>query len=244
MVGLEAPVRPQRGQIVVTERLKPFLHHPIVTMRQTDEGSVMIGDSQGGGGIRRPVGTGVVSTIAERATRMFPLLGRANVVRSWAALRVMTRDGFPIYDQSTSHPGAFLTTCHSGVTLAAAHALHLAPMLVAGALAPERRRSAPGDSMFRRLPEAGATALTIEVDGTRIAGARRRQRRGGAARRRPRHLPRDAGDRCPARALLHDGRVLRVPVTIDGIGNRQACLVRVADGMRVETQAGARELGR
>jgi len=33
-------------------------------------------------------------------------------------------------------------------------------------------------------------------------------------------------------------------VTIDGVGSRQACLVRVAEGMRVEIQAGARELGR
>ena len=46
MVGLEAPMRPERGQIVVTERLRPFLHYPVVTLRQTDEGTVMIGDSK------------------------------------------------------------------------------------------------------------------------------------------------------------------------------------------------------
>ena len=33
-------------------------------------------------------------------------------------------------------------------------------------------------------------------------------------------------------------------VTIDDIGNRQACLVRVRDGMRIETQQGRREAGR
>jgi len=33
-------------------------------------------------------------------------------------------------------------------------------------------------------------------------------------------------------------------VSIDGIGNRQACLVQVAQGMRVETQQGKREVGR
>src|SRR5918993_4337006 len=44
MVGLQAPVRPQRGQVLVTERCAPFLLHPLVTLRQTDEGSVMIGD--------------------------------------------------------------------------------------------------------------------------------------------------------------------------------------------------------
>lgn len=133
MVGMTVPVRPQRGQVLVTERLQPFLRHPIVTIRQTDEGTVMLGDSQEEAGFDDTVGTGVISTIAERAVRTFPLLGRANIVRSWAALRVMTKDGFPIYQQSATHPGAFVTTCHSGVTLAAAHALHLAPMLVAGA---------------------------------------------------------------------------------------------------------------
>lgn len=33
-------------------------------------------------------------------------------------------------------------------------------------------------------------------------------------------------------------------VTIDGVGNRQGCLVPVADGMVVERQHGKRELGR
>jgi D-hydroxyproline dehydrogenase subunit gamma len=32
-------------------------------------------------------------------------------------------------------------------------------------------------------------------------------------------------------------------VTIDGVGNRQACMVRVREGMRVERQHGKRELG-
>ena len=46
----------------------------------------------------------------------------------------MTLDGFPIYDQSVTCPGAFLVCCHSGVTLAAIHALTLAPMIAAGRL--------------------------------------------------------------------------------------------------------------
>ena len=37
---------PTRGQIVVTERTQPFLPHPLTTVRQTDEGTVMIGDSK------------------------------------------------------------------------------------------------------------------------------------------------------------------------------------------------------
>ena len=33
-------------------------------------------------------------------------------------------------------------------------------------------------------------------------------------------------------------------VSIDGVGNRQGCLVAVREGMRVETQRGRREAGR
>jgi hydrogen cyanide synthase HcnC len=79
----------------------------------------------------------VISVLADRAQRMFPKLGALNIVRTWAALRVMTKDGFPIYDQSTECPGAFVATCHSGVTLAATHALTLAPLIAAGDLPAE-----------------------------------------------------------------------------------------------------------
>jgi len=137
MVGLKAPVRPQRGQIIVTEKIRPFLDYPVSTVRQTDEGGVLIGDSSEEAGFDDTVGLGVASTMAERAARMFPLLGGVNVVRVWAALRVITQDGFPIYEQSAECPGAFIATCHSGVTLAANHALVLAPMLAAGRLAGE-----------------------------------------------------------------------------------------------------------
>ena len=94
----------------------------------------MLGDSVEEAGWDDRVGSAVISTIANRATRMFPLLRGLNVVRSWAALRVMTEDGFPVYDQSAACPGAFVATCHSGVTLAANHALVVAPMIAGGRL--------------------------------------------------------------------------------------------------------------
>ena len=134
MVGLKVPVRPQRGQLIVTEKTAPFLHYPVQTLRQTDEGGVMMGDSQEEAGADPTVTYPVISVLADRATRMFPLLANLNIVRTWAALRVMTQDGFPVYDESPTCPGAFSAACHSGVTLAAAHALHLAPCIAAGRL--------------------------------------------------------------------------------------------------------------
>jgi len=136
MVGLDVPVRPQRGQLIVTEKTAPFLRYPVSTIRQTDEGGVMIGDSQEEK-VEPVVGHKVIAVLADRAQRMFPKLAPLNIVRAWAALRVMTRDGFPIYEQSTQCPGAFVATCHSGVTLAAGHAFTLAPLIARGQMPAE-----------------------------------------------------------------------------------------------------------
>ena len=128
-VAINAPVRPQRGQILVLERLQPLLKYPITTLRQTDEGTVLVGDAQEEAGYAESIGLPVLATLAERAVLTFPALKDARVVRTWAALRIMSKDGFPIYEQSVRYPGAFLATCHSGVTLAAAHAYELAPAI-------------------------------------------------------------------------------------------------------------------
>lgn len=135
-VGLDLPIRPQRGQIIVLERTRPVLHTPLSTLRQMDEGSWLIGDSQEEAGYADDIaGLPILGTLADRAVRTLPALRDVRVVRSWAALRVMSRDGFPIYQESETCPGAYVATCHSGVTLAAAHALKLAPMIAGGALA-------------------------------------------------------------------------------------------------------------
>ena len=140
MVGLEAPVKPERGHIIVTERTTPFLDYPVGTVRQTDEGGVMIGESKDEADIDSVVRMPILSVLAERAVKMFPRLKTLNVVRTWSALRIKSPDGFPVYDHSITHPGAFLATCHSGVTLAAVHALTLGPAIAATG-------SLPGDAL-------------------------------------------------------------------------------------------------
>jgi glycine/D-amino acid oxidase-like deaminating enzyme len=135
-VGLNAPVAPNRGQVLVSERVAPFLHYPTLNVRQTDEGTVQFGDSMEEVGFNDFTTTHVLADIARRGVRAFPMLQHVRLVRMWAALRVYSPDGFPIYDQSAQHPGAFVVTCHSGVTLAAAHALRVAPWIM-GAPMPE-----------------------------------------------------------------------------------------------------------
>jgi glycine/D-amino acid oxidase-like deaminating enzyme len=132
--GLSAPVKPLKGQILVTERARPFLPFPISTIRQTVEGSIMLGDSQEDVGFDTGQRPAVMQTIARRAVVSLPCLSGLQIVRAWSALRVMPPDGLPIYDQSELFPGAFTANCHSGVTLAGANANLFAPMVAAGAL--------------------------------------------------------------------------------------------------------------
>ncbi|MBO1077621.1 FAD-binding oxidoreductase [Roseomonas sp. 573] len=136
--GLNTPVEPQRGQILVTERTQSLLPMPTVSLRQTAEGSIMIGDSKEDAGFDTVTQTpDIMRTMAQRAVACFPWVAELNIVRAWSALRVMAPDGLPIYDQSDRFPGAFTANCHSGVTLAGTHANRLAPMIAAGRLDPE-----------------------------------------------------------------------------------------------------------
>lgn len=98
--------------------------------------------------------------------------------------------------------------------------------------------------MFKRLPDAGFEPVAITVDGVAMSAR--------------------AGDSVAA-ALLANGvdhcrttpvsQSRRAPycmmgvcfdclVTVDGVGNRQGCLIPVRPGMAIETQHGKREAGR
>lgn len=133
-VGLEIPIRPQRGQILVTERFEPFLPLPMLGLRQTREGSVLIGSTYEEAGFDTLTTVEAAAALSANAIRRVPALKQATLVRQWAALRILTPDNFPIYAQSQSHPGAFVAVCHSAVTLAAVHATLIAEAIAAGRL--------------------------------------------------------------------------------------------------------------
>jgi glycine/D-amino acid oxidase-like deaminating enzyme len=122
MVNMDIPVLVDRGEVMITERLKPFLKWPTLHVRQTGVGTVQIGDSHEDVGLDDGTDPFILKKIAQRAVSMFPILSQVKLVRAWGALRVLTPDHNPIYQHSELCPGAYAVTCHSGVTLAAAHA--------------------------------------------------------------------------------------------------------------------------
>ena len=132
MVDMDIPVRPLKGQLLITERTRPLLHLPSHQVRQTAEGSFQLGFSEEEKGFDTRIDTDVIRFIASTAVKAFPILANLRIVRSWAALRVMTPDGMPIYEESESFPGAFAIALHSGVTLSALHATKIARWILTG----------------------------------------------------------------------------------------------------------------
>jgi glycine/D-amino acid oxidase-like deaminating enzyme len=132
MLGVDIPVKPVRGQILVTERMPPLFEIAIEQVRQTEDGTLMMGGSWEEVG--SDVGTtfDVTRRIADDALHFFPSLKTVRVIRSWAALRIITPDAAPVYEEVAR--GAFLVTCHSGVSLAAIHARDTAGWIAEGAI--------------------------------------------------------------------------------------------------------------
>ncbi|MEX5728158.1 glycine/D-amino acid oxidase-like deaminating enzyme [Rhodovulum iodosum] len=136
-LGFKAPVRPQRGQVLITEKLPKMINRPSLIARQVDEGGIQIGATNEEVGHDDRVTQPGLSGLAAEAIAAYPALAKAQLVRSWGALRVLSPDGLPIYQESPDMPGAFLVTCHSGITLAAAHARNLPDWLEATDAAPD-----------------------------------------------------------------------------------------------------------
>jgi D-hydroxyproline dehydrogenase subunit gamma len=96
--------------------------------------------------------------------------------------------------------------------------------------------------MFRRLPEVNASAVMLTVDGVPVSarpGDTVAAAMLAAGVDACRTTPVTGSPRGPYCLM---GVCFDCLVTIDGIGNRQACLITAAPGMRVERQVGARDI--
>jgi len=133
-LGFDVEIEAERGQILVTERAAPLGLLPANGVRQTAEGTFLIGTTNEEVGFDVSTTPDAGAAMAKRALRVLPALANLRIVRAWAGLRTLTRDECPVYEESAQYPGAFLATCHSGVTLAAVHANDLAAAIHEGRL--------------------------------------------------------------------------------------------------------------
>ena len=99
-VGLEVPVIPVRGQIVLTETLPHTLNACLSTsacyLAQKAHGEVLIGSTTEHAGFDTAVTPEAIASLCRGAVRAVPLLRRVGVKRTWAGLRPGTPDELPI----------------------------------------------------------------------------------------------------------------------------------------------------
>lgn len=98
--------------------------------------------------------------------------------------------------------------------------------------------------MFQRLREISDRMIGISIDGKPYAarcGDTVAAALLAAGSGHCRTMPVSGAPRAPYCLM---GVCFDCLVAIDGVGNRQSCMIPVADGMAIETQRGKRELGR
>lgn len=141
LAGVDLPIVTYPLQALVTERLKPFLHHVIVSatlhvyVNQTDRGEVVIGEE-----IDPYCSYSMRSTLpflenaASHTLELFPCLGEVKVLRQWAGICDMPPDFAPIIGPVDGVEGFFLDVGWGtyGFKAAPAAGFRLAELLATG----------------------------------------------------------------------------------------------------------------
>lgn len=141
-VGVEVPVVPRKGHILVAERTQQVGRRKMMefgylmakfgskekrkvepdmeqygiafVFEPTPHGNFLIGSSREFVGFDTTCNPRVLELLARRAIRFYPCIRDVNVVRSYAGLRPWTPDHLPIVSPVDEVPGLFVTCGHEG----------------------------------------------------------------------------------------------------------------------------------
>jgi len=147
-VGLEIPIIPRKGHILVGEKTPIRATRKVQELgyvmaknpetgkrdvdRETEErgvalvyepcesGNFLLGSSREFTGFDSTCDKRVLQLIAKRAVRFFPCLRELHVIRTYAGLRPFTIDHRPIVSEVESIPGLFIAAGHEGTGIAQA----------------------------------------------------------------------------------------------------------------------------
>lgn len=145
MVGIKLPIKPRRGVILISERIKPVIHGNILdsqyivakhlgqtnpedvppfgiglSLGQTESGNLLIGGSREFKGFNKHAEPEVLGSIAKHAIEFIPSLKHVRIIRSMAGFRPYTGDGLPIIDEASNVKGFFIAAGHEGDGIALA----------------------------------------------------------------------------------------------------------------------------
>lgn len=135
LVGIDLPIAPRRGHILVTEPCEPLVHHKVydagyvgtltadhdpdavevsTVVESTRAGTILLGSSREFVGYDRHVDGEVVRRIAQRATRLFPVLADVRLMRTYVGFRPWLPDHLPAIGEEPDVPGFVQASGHEG----------------------------------------------------------------------------------------------------------------------------------
>jgi glycine/D-amino acid oxidase-like deaminating enzyme len=135
MVGMDLPIIPRRGQIVVTQAVRRMIFSCMISagyiavkydpslageqgegmsMEQTDNGNLLLGSTREFEGFCTQNTLSGIRRIISRTTAVLPALKHLQVIRTFAGLRPHTPDGLPILGPVPSLEGFFMAAGHEG----------------------------------------------------------------------------------------------------------------------------------
>ncbi|GAA5148535.1 FAD-binding oxidoreductase [Nocardioides marinquilinus] len=166
LAGVEVPVLPRRGFILVTEPLPPTVHHKVyageyvastqsageglqvsTVVEGTASGTVLVGSSRERVGFDRTVSLPVLRELARQALRLYPTLAPVALMRTYLGFRPYCPDHLPVIGLDPRAPGLAHVAGHEGagigLSVGSAHVLVQAltgrrPDLDLAPFAPER----------------------------------------------------------------------------------------------------------
>ncbi|QEK12444.1 FAD-binding oxidoreductase [Crassaminicella thermophila] len=146
LIGINIPIIPKRGQIIVTEKIpkigetngwsaryivrkiKPELFQEEedsklgvgFSISQTASGNYLIGSTREFEGYNKKTTYEALKIIINQGIYYFPILKKVHIIRSFAGLRPATPDGKPILDEVADKKGYFVAAGHEGDGIALA----------------------------------------------------------------------------------------------------------------------------
>jgi glycine/D-amino acid oxidase-like deaminating enzyme len=131
-VGIDLPMVFEKGQLLVTEALPKLVKYPTGNTRQTKRGNILLGTTYEANQTERITTIEGAYKVAKDSLRRYPRLKDAQIIRHFAGVRPLPKDGKPYLGPVKRVPGLYVATSHSGITLAPIHGKVISELILDG----------------------------------------------------------------------------------------------------------------
>ena len=137
--GVHLKFETRYNMMTVTEKAPHFLNYtyttPTLSLKQTAEGSLLIGGGREGYGNleteQKDVSINNLSINVQEALTLIPSMKKLNILRSWSGIEGFSPDRLPHVGEAREYPGLYYSTSgYCGVTMGPALGLHTAKMMI------------------------------------------------------------------------------------------------------------------